>query len=466
MITIRADNLILTKNSPYSYLNTNYIAGVTDMVVVNWIDFKPDDYVLIGEWGSENTEIVQVSSIKGSTNTITLKVASKFSHAESTKVTIIRYNMVLFYHTTTTTFSTGTHVRQKSYLGNDTTQFDITNPAGTTFRYTWDGTGTNPLIADFAVIGNSVYISAQNFNASNNGTFVITGKGTNYFEVTNASGVIESNKTIGTGSVAIKSDRLAIASDSQFTDIFDDTYTTGYGWYLFYNSTTDTVTQQSNYIPYSGFEEDSTKSVLDRFFDILSNSEQKLITTDMAYSWMNEGYSKIYNALGLVNKEYNSPSSVTITTTSGTAEYLISTYMTDFADIISVYCGTEDNEVGNISLDKIDGWNSETDNTVKYFIRGNYIGFSPVPAAATAYTIRYATKSATVSSYIDELNLPDGSFYCVTDWMLFRASMKASSIDGAMHKNLFDEAVKVMQLVSHKRDANLDSWGIANNANV
>jgi hypothetical protein len=37
---------------------------------------------------------------------------------------------------TSTTFTT---------MGSATTQFDITNPAGTTFRYTWDGTGTDPL---------------------------------------------------------------------------------------------------------------------------------------------------------------------------------------------------------------------------------------------------------------------------------------------------------------------------------
>lgn len=84
--------------------------------------------------------------------------------------------------------------------GDSTTQFDITNPAGSTFRYTYDTTGTDP---SFSLgnypIGTVVDIQAQNFSAGNKGLFVTTGAGSNYIEVTNASGVVESNKTIGTG---------------------------------------------------------------------------------------------------------------------------------------------------------------------------------------------------------------------------------------------------------------------------
>lgn len=85
-------------------------------------------------------------------------------------------------------------------LGDNTTQFDITNPAGTTFRYTYDGTGTNPgITALTAPIGATVYIYGATFaTAANNGTFTVTGSGANYFEVTNASGGVESNRTIGT----------------------------------------------------------------------------------------------------------------------------------------------------------------------------------------------------------------------------------------------------------------------------
>lgn len=87
-------------------------------------------------------------------------------------------------------------------FGSSTTQFDITNPSGTTFRYTYDATGTDPVINSTTVpIGTTLVIAAQNFNAANNGTFVTTGVGSNYFEVTNASGVAENNKTLGTGTI-------------------------------------------------------------------------------------------------------------------------------------------------------------------------------------------------------------------------------------------------------------------------
>src|SRR3990172_3892085 len=85
-------------------------------------------------------------------------------------------------------------------LGDNTTQFDITNPAGTTFRYTYDGTGTDPLITlALLPIGMTIYIAAQNFNAANNGVFTVTGSGANYFEISNAGGVAQNNVTIGTG---------------------------------------------------------------------------------------------------------------------------------------------------------------------------------------------------------------------------------------------------------------------------
>jgi hypothetical protein len=91
-------------------------------------------------------------------------------------------------------------------IGDATSQFDITDQGGNTFRYTWDGTGTDPGIDNTLAsiqADDAAAINAQNFNAANNGNFVISAVGTNYFEVTNASGVAESNKTIGTGHIQI-----------------------------------------------------------------------------------------------------------------------------------------------------------------------------------------------------------------------------------------------------------------------
>jgi hypothetical protein len=102
-------------------------------------------------------------------------------------------------------------------IGSSSSQFDITNPSGTTFRYTWDGTGTDPAITATSIpIGSYILIGAQNFNAANNGIFVVTGAGTNYFEVTNASGVAENNKTIGTGYIYKKYTKVLIINGNIF----------------------------------------------------------------------------------------------------------------------------------------------------------------------------------------------------------------------------------------------------------
>lgn len=85
-------------------------------------------------------------------------------------------------------------------IGSATTQFDITNPTGTTCRYTWDLTGADPGInVNTFKASDRISIASSNFSAANNGEYNITGAGTSYFEITNAACVVESDKTIGAG---------------------------------------------------------------------------------------------------------------------------------------------------------------------------------------------------------------------------------------------------------------------------
>lgn len=128
-------------------------------------------------------------------------------------------------------------------FGASSTRFDITNPAGTTFRYTYDGTGTDPNInATTLPIGARIVVQADNFNAANNNAssrpyFTITGSGANYFEVTNATpGVVESDKTIGstgiiyggplTNTYELQAIGTANDSFSFVVFLFDSLYTT------------------------------------------------------------------------------------------------------------------------------------------------------------------------------------------------------------------------------------------------
>lgn len=106
MITLKASNKDLVRGAENSFLLTNYASGVTSLELLSAGGFSADDYVLLGEFGQESAEIVQIDSI--STNTLTLEVATKFAHSESTRATVIPFNQIRFYHTTTTAYNTDT----------------------------------------------------------------------------------------------------------------------------------------------------------------------------------------------------------------------------------------------------------------------------------------------------------------------------------------------------------------------
>jgi hypothetical protein len=92
---------------------------------------------------------------------------------------------------------------------SDTSRFDITNTSGSTYRYTWDGTGTNPNITSSnPSTGDLIQIYSNAFNDANNGVFEVTASGTNYFEVTNSIGWAENDKVLGFGYVLQKQSGL------------------------------------------------------------------------------------------------------------------------------------------------------------------------------------------------------------------------------------------------------------------
>lgn len=80
------------------------------------------------------------------------------------------------------------------YFGDATSQYDVTDEGGNTFRYTWDGTGTDPDFQTNGLAVNDVIeVAGSAFHADNRGRFTVTARTDDYFEVTNASGVAEAN---------------------------------------------------------------------------------------------------------------------------------------------------------------------------------------------------------------------------------------------------------------------------------
>lgn len=374
MITLSADNRILTENAKYSNLVSNYASGVSSFSILNATDgFAVNDYLLLGNIGSENAEIVQIATVNTSTGAITTTAATKFSHSESTRVTIIQYNQVGFYWTATTTFAT-----------------------------------TTPLV------------EYEDIHASD-----------------------------------------------WYTTYNDNAHSTGYGWFVFYNETTAVSSQESNNLPYAGFDRDTVEDILSDFFSMLNNKELKLVTRRDALSWFNEGYSRMRNRLNMTNVEYSASELGTITTTVGTYEYDLPT---DFYQLISITSGlssTDPTASGNYNKDELDYISLREAFTYKgsdtvYYIRGKRIGFLPTPSAVSTYHYMYLATACKLTSNSESADLPDQGFYVIKDFMMYRAKLKFTEYNAAANfLKAFEGGLAEMTIASIDRDANLDSWGSA-----
>jgi len=376
MISLRCDNRSLTKGAKISYLATNYSSGVGTLTLISDVGFADNDYLLLGEFGSETSEIVQINGAPAA-NVVTLGANTEFAHAESTKVTILKYNNVIFYRTTDTTFS--------------------------------------------GVAGNLL--------------------------------------TASTG--------IAIQADSYYTVYQDIVFSSGYGWFCFYNVETAKTSTNSNYMPYSNFESNQIKTIIDTFYSAINNAEQKLISNVDAFSYLNEAYSVIRSEFNLSNDEYFVASVDTITTVANTQEYDLES---DFSKVVSVWNDDTNESVGFISLSKVSNYDNSSSNTTRYYIRNSAgtakIGFSPVPSEEVIYKVRYKTEATILTSYSESIDLPDGGFFLVINYMLFKSGMKLGKGNAMTYYKLFTEGINRLKLTSHKRDNNLDSWSIAPEANA
>jgi len=458
MITLKADHKTLIKSPAFSFLATAYASSVSDLVLVNCNGFTANDFILIENFGNKKADFLQISGVNDITNTIS-------------------------------TLS----------LGDSTTQFDITNPSGTTFRYTYDTTGTDPEILLRVRVGMILVIAAENFNAGNNGTFEVTAVGANYFEVTNASGVAESNKTIGSGSIKQKT-KFAHSESAKVTvlkynqvrfyytatavysaasplgtyDIqVDDVYTkyvdtvniSGFGWFIFYNSYTLENSQPSNAIPYAGFTEGSVKRIMDDFYSLLNDKEIKLVSTSEAFSFLNAGYSIAKNALNQVNPEYTIQSIYPISITASVAEYATPS---DFGQAVSL-SDSNGKDIPYINMAKVRYHLANASGSEpRHYLRGKYIGIVPTPEASATYYLYYKAKAAALTSYYDDIDLPNNNYYFLVDYMLYRAGpkLKRTAAETGINFKAFMEGVTELKLNAYKQNLNKDSWSIEDSANV
>ncbi len=71
-------------------------------------DFAVGALLLLGNIGSEDAEIVIISIVNSNTGLITTSTNTLFAHSESTRVTVLPYNQIRFFWTSTTTFDVNT----------------------------------------------------------------------------------------------------------------------------------------------------------------------------------------------------------------------------------------------------------------------------------------------------------------------------------------------------------------------
>ena len=63
MAILRSDNRVLVKDQPYTFTTGNIASLGTTIPVVDYNDFNADEYWLVGEIGSETSEIVRVKTV-------------------------------------------------------------------------------------------------------------------------------------------------------------------------------------------------------------------------------------------------------------------------------------------------------------------------------------------------------------------------------------------------------------------
>lgn len=388
MITLKIDNRSLTQNTEFSFLVNNESSGVTagtGVTVVNsdiFADSVTNDYALLGEWGAENSEILKLSSVtvSGGVHTIKFTASTKFAHSESTRITLLKYNQVRFYRTTTATFNS--------------------NPA-------------NAL----------------------------------------------------TGFVDIQ-------PDDYFTKYYDLTNSTGFGWVVFYNATTTVVSSPTNAIPYASFSENSVQEIFKFFDSLLNTKEVSLISGQEKFKWLNEAYSRARNELNMVNQQYTVPVVETITTTASAAEYFLDTIANGgvlaqpFGRLIAL---TDSN---GTQITKVDLRDEVAGDLLfartHYYIRGAYLGFTPLPTSASTYSIYYMTRTAKLTSLYDNVDLPNNNYYFLVDHLMYRASQKLKKPASEMkeYKDNFEKGLADMKVTSVNQNIEGDSWRVDSSASV
>ena len=255
-----------------------------------------------------------------------------------------------------------------------------------------------------------------------------------------------------------------IQADSLYTIYQDSVNSTGYGWFKFYNESNLKITSESNYIPYGNFAANTAKKIIEGFLRSLNQKDSKLISLPDAFEWLSEGYSIAVTELNLVNREYKATVSTDQIVTHGTTEYA---FPTNCSEILSVWDDTNNKEVRECDLEDVDKYNSDLySSSVKYYIKGEVIGFVPDSENTTTYKLTYISKPATITSLTDTIDLPNNKFYILKDFLRFRAAEPLGKQNGQMYYELFMKSIEDMKMAAINRGGDPKNFEIDHYSNI
>ncbi len=242
-ITLRGDNRQLTKNAQFSYLSNNYVSGVDSFVVTSVNRISVDDYLLFGEFGSEQSEILKVKTVTTATRTIVTTTDSAYPHAQDTKTTVLKYNQIRFYRDTVSTGATATALAAAQDIDADSlysNYYDSINTTGYGFFLFYNETTatattfSNPIpYTDFELytvkkIFDSFFSLLNNSEQkliSDSDAFLWLNEA--YARTTNSLNIVNSSYLAATADITVSANTAEYDLESDFSDIISITDSEG-----------------------------------------------------------------------------------------------------------------------------------------------------------------------------------------------------------------------------------------------
>ena len=485
-ITLRSDNRTIFRDSPYGALIDNYPSASSSVVLNTTEGFEMNDFVVIGTLGTGNAELLQVKNSNHTTGEIDFfgwadkaQASTDNTHLYLPVPRVVKAGQTVTGYVGQTPTVRGTAsiatdqaateiilsgagivglVQGDLVEVNDITKYAHSESSRVTrvpfdkvqFFYTYGPQVPTP-VPEITVV------TRQNASTTETQTTTLTDPPTTTYTKPDDPSYIKTvdfTPPIIFDNAQILCNPTPIQVTGIYTVFLDNAHLTGFGWFAFYNSFTKVYSPLSNYIPYSGFEDNSVKSIFESFDSSLNNKELKLITMPDRFTWLNEAFNMMTNELNLGNWEYNASEDLNINILPGITDYLLPK---DFGDLL---------EISDEQKRKIFHYNAtwsqdSTRSEVKYIIRGRYIVFKPSPIQPTIFTLSYLRHAGRLSELSDVVNLPDNMHYNIKDYMLFRAYRKLGNLSESTNSlAIFQKAIDNMKIYAIKRDNGLDSWGI------